>query len=542
MGAEVAGNGVEPLLRTLQNYGIGRLAAILGAAAGAAAILIAVMLRVGGDSKSLLYANLDMKEASQITAALDSAGLKYELKGDGSTILVDRDKVASTRLMLSGKGLPTSGSVVGYELFDTAPAMGQTDFVQNLNRQRALQGELSRNISSIRGVSFAKVLLVLPKRQLFEQDTAQPTASIVLATTGGRLGDGEVRAIRNLVAAAVPDLKPDHVSIVDQQGELLAAEGDDDIGDAGGTARTQTEERIRHTVKDLVEGIVGPGKARVQVTADLDLDRVTVQDEKYDPDGQVVLSTGSTDNKQADSKSTPAGLTSASQNVPGAQAGSSSSPDTSNTTGHEETTNYDVSKTTTTKIQEPGTLKRLSVAVAVDWVPGPPVGGKPGPYRPRTPEEMAKIQELVESAVGYNADRHDKVTVVNVRFDPAIESAGVIAASPFDFDKNDIMRAAELGVMVLVAGLIIFFVVKPMLSVAGSGGGAGLAGAAGGMGGALGGSVQTLSLAAPDDDLGIDIARIEGQVRASSVKKVAEFVEKHPDESASILRSWLHET
>jgi len=388
----------------------------------------------------------------------------------------------------------------------------------------------------------ARVHLVLPKRQLFEQDTAQPTASIMIATNGGRLSDGQVRAIRNLVAAAVPDLKPDHVSIVDQQGELLAAEGDDDIGDAGGTARTQTEERIRHTVKDLVEGIVGPGKARVQVTADLDLDRVTVQDEKYDPDGQVVLSTGSTDNKQADSKSTPAGLTSASQNVPGAQAGSSSSPDTSNTTGHEETTNYDVSKTTTTKIQEPGTLKRLSVAVAVDWVPGPPVGGKPGPYRPRTPEEMAKIQELVESAVGYNADRHDKVTVVNVRFDPAIESAGVIAASPFDFDKNDIMRAAELGVMVLVAGLIIFFVVKPMLSVAGSGGGAGLAGAAGGMGGALGGSVQTLSLAAPDDDLGIDIARIEGQVRASSVKKVAEFVEKHPDESASILRSWLHET
>ncbi len=535
---------MEPLLRTLRSYGIGRLAAILGAAAGAAAILIAVMLRVGGDSKSLLYANLDMKEASQITAALDSAGLKYELKGDGSTILVDRDKVASTRLMLSGKGLPTSGSVVGYELFDTAPAMGQTDFVQNLNRQRALQGELSRNISSIRGVSFAKVLLVLPKRQLFEQDTAQPTASIVLATNGGRLGDGEVRAIRNLVAAAVPDLKPNHVSIVDQQGELLAAEGDDDVGDAGGTARTQTEERIRHTVKDLVEGIVGAGKARVQVSADLNLDRVTVEDEKFDPDGQVVRSSHSQINRSAENKSTPAGLTSSSQNIPGAQAGASATPDTNNTTGDEEGTDYDVSKTTTTKVQEPGMVKRLSVSVAVDWVPGPPVNGKPGPYRPRTPDEMAKIQELVEAAVGYDADRHDQVKVVNVRFDPAIETAGVIAASPFDFDKNDIMRASELIVMVLVASLIVFFVVKPMLSVAGGGGGGG--GLSGGMislgGGALGGTGQTLSLAPPDDEMGIDIARIEGQVRASSVKKVAEFVEKHPDESVSILRSWLHET
>jgi len=511
----------------------------LGAAAGAAAILIAIMLRVGGDSKSLLYANLDMKEASQITAALDSAGLKYELKGDGSTILVDRDKVASTRLMLSGKGLPTSGSVVGYELFDSAPAMGQTDFVQNLNRQRALEGELTRTISSIRGVSMARVHLVLPKRQLFEQDTAQPTASIMIATSGGRLGDGQVRAIRNLVAAAVPDLKPDHVSIVDQQGELLAAEGDDDIGDAGGSARTQTEERIRHTVKDLVEGIVGVGKARVQVSADLDLDRVTVQDEKYDPDGQVVLSSRTQNNKAAENKSSATGLTSASQNVPGAQgAGGGGNPDTSNTTDDNETTNYDVSKTTTTKVQEPGTMKRLSVAVAVDWVPGAPVNGKPGPYRPRTPEEMAKIQELVESAVGYDATRHDQVKVVNVRFDPELET-GVVAASPFDFDKNDIMRAVELGVMVLVAALIIFFVVKPMLTVAGAGEGFG----ADGLGAAaLAGPGQTLSLAAPDDDIGIDIARIEGQVRASSVKKVSDFVEKHPDESVSILRSWLHES
>jgi flagellar M-ring protein FliF len=152
---------------------------------------------------------------------------------------------------------------------------------------------------------------------------------------------------------------------------------------------------------------------------------------------------------------------------------------------------------------------------------------------------MTKIQELVESAVGYDASRHDQVKVVNVRFDPEIETAGVISASPFNFDKNDIRRAAELGVMVLVAALIVFFVVKPMLTVAG--GGAGLAGGSAG-GGALGAPGQVLSLAAPSDDVGIDIARIEGQVRASSVKKVAEFVEKHPDESVSILRSWLHET
>ncbi len=536
---------MESLVRTLQGYGIGRLAAIIGAAAGAAAILIAVMMRVGGEPRSLLYANVDLKEASQITAALDGAGIKYEVKGDGSTIMVDRDKVASTRLLLSGKGLPTSGSV-GYEIFDSAPAMGQTDFVQNLNRQRALEGELARTIRSIQGVSYVKVHLVMPKRQLFEQETAQPTASIMITTSAGRLSDGQVRAIRNLVAGAVPDLKSDHITVVDQQGELLAAEGEDGgIGDAGGSARADIEERIRHKVKEVVEGVVGAGKARVQVTADLDLSRVTTQSEKFDPDSKVERSTSTKEDKSSDTKAANSGQTSASQNVPGAQGANTSTPEGSNTTGTEETTNYEISKTTTTEIQEPGKVKRLSVAVAVDGVTGPSVGGKPGAYRPRTPAEMDQIQKLVQSAVGYDQTRNDQVSVVNVRFDPSLSGEGVTAASPLNFDKNDIMRGAELGVMALVAGLIIFFVVKPMLKTASGGMSAsGMAmaqGAAGG--GALAGSGgQALALAAPENDMGLDIARIEGQVRASSVKKVAEFVEKHPDESVSILRSWLHES
>ena len=266
---------MESLIRTIQGFGVGRLVATLGGAAGVAAILIAILMRVGTEPKSLLYANLDLKEASQITAALDQAGVKYEAKGDGSTIMVDRDKVASTRLLLSGKGLPTSGSV-GYEIFDSAPSHGQTDFVQHLNQQRALEGELARTIRAIQGVNFVRVHLVLPKKQLFEDDAATASASILVATNAGRLSGEQVRAIRNLVAGAVPDLKPDRVSIADQQGELLAGEGEDAIGD-GGQARSQVEERIRRTVKDIVEGVVGPGHARVQVTADLDMSSHTTQ-------------------------------------------------------------------------------------------------------------------------------------------------------------------------------------------------------------------------------------------------------------------------
>ena len=164
---------MESFINALQRFGIGRLAAIVGVAAGVAAALFALVFNAGSEPKGLLYSNLDLKEAGSITQALDQAGIKYDLKGDGSTIMVPRDKVASARILLSGKGLPTSGSV-GYEIFDQASPLGQTDFIQNLNRQRALEGELARTIRSLQGVSSARVHLVLPKRQLFDDEAESP--------------------------------------------------------------------------------------------------------------------------------------------------------------------------------------------------------------------------------------------------------------------------------------------------------------------------------------------------------------------------------
>ncbi len=530
------------------------MAAIAGGAAGVAAILVAIMMRVGGPPMSLLYSNLDLKEAGQITSALDASGIKYEVKGDGSTLFVDRDKVASARLMLSGKGLPTSGSV-GYEIFDNAPALGQTDFVQNLNAKRATEGELARTIRSIQGVQSARVMLNMPKKQLFEDDVQSPSASIMLVTGGRRLGQDQVRAIRNLVAAGVPDLKPERVAIADQTGDLLAGMGDADGSGGDMAERNDTEERLRKTIKDLVEGVVGPGKARVTVSADLDQSRVTTQQEKYDPDGQVVRSTRTTSNNAKESKPGSTSAVSASQNVPGAPGAAPGSDAASTTNGTDELTNYEISHTTTTTIDEPGRIKKLSVAVAVDGVTPVDAKGKPGVYAPRSAEEMSHIQDLVRSAMGYDKDRGDQLSVVNVRFDRGADGMdGVSAASPFGFDKNDIMRMAELGVLLVVAALLIFFVARPMMK-GGSGGAAGfpalgMAGSGSSGGGGGGGQIaydpqtgQALALAGPTDfDQKIDIARIEGQVSSSSVRKVSEFVDKHPEESIAILRSWLHES
>ncbi len=553
---------MESLLKTLQGYGIGRVAALAGAAAGALAILAAIMLRVGGPPMSLLYSNLDLKEAGQITASLDQANIKYELKGDGSTILVDRDKVASARLMLSGKGLPTSGSV-GEEIFDNAPALGQTDFIQNMNAKRAEEGELARTIRSIQGVQSARVLLNMPKKQLFEDDAEAPSASIMLVTGGGRIGADQVRAIRNLVAAAVPGMKVERVAVADQTGDLLA--GMDDAAGTGSAsaARNDVEERLRKTIKDLVEGVVGPGKARVTVSADLDQARTTTQEEKYDPDGQVVRSTQTTSNNTKEMKPQTAGQVSAAQNIPGGTTTPAGSDTASTTNGAGETTNYEISRTTTTKVQEPGEVRKLSVAVAVDGVTAVDAHGKPGAYTPRSADEMKRIDQLVRSAMGFDSTRGDQVSVVNVRFEGATDlNEGVSAASPFSFDKNDILRMAELGVLLTVAALIILFVVRPMMkgggaggadamglpALAGAGGGglnAALAAAGAGSGGAIAYDPQTGQQYLPSPDSlehKIDIARIEGQVKGSSVKKVADFVDKHPDESIAILRSWLHES
>jgi flagellar M-ring protein FliF len=548
---------LNQFLVALQRFGFGRLAAILGIGAGVAAALFAMTMNLG-QPKALLYSNLDLKEAGNITQALDQAGVKYDVKGDGSTIMVSRDQVASTRLMLSGKGMPTSGSV-GYEIFDQGSALGQTDFVQQLNRQRALEGELARTIRSLDGITSARVHLVIPKRQLFEEESEQPTAAVTIGV-GGRAPNGDnVRAIQNLVAGAVPNLKPDKVIVVDQHAKTLSG-GDTGMAAEADGRKNEVEQRIAKQVKSLVEGVVGVGKARVNVSADVEMAQVTTQQKTYNPDGQVVRSETASDEKASENQPESSGQVSAAANIPGGAVGAGSANNQSNTGSNQSTTNYEISETTRTEIQQPGQVKKLSVAVAVDGVTALGKDGKPGPYTARSQQEMQQIQQLVEASVGFDAQRGDKVQVVNVRFPTAADPDGVSATNPLmGFDKNDIMRAAELGVLAIVALLMMFFIVRPLLKGATGGGGPMPMMLAGqpvtqmvttADGQAMQVTVdpntgQQLALPGPitgELDAKIDIARIEGQVKASSLRRVSDFVEKHPEESVSILRTWLHES
>ena len=538
----------------LQKFGIGRLAAVLGVAAGVAAVLVAVMLRVGQAPDALLYSNLDLREASEISAALDQAGIKYSSKGDGSTIFVSRDEVGTARLMLAGKGLVTSGSV-GYEIFDNQSVLGQTEFQQNLNEQRALQGELSRTIMSMRGITSARVHITMPRREMFQAAATDPTAAVVVGVGGRDLSADQVRAIRNVVASSVPNLKPDKVTVTDQSNRTLAA-GSEDTGFASANAeaaKATTESQLQTRIKDIVEGVVGAGAARVQVTADIDHSRSTTQEQKFDPDGQVVRSTSTNGSQSQDTTGQADGGVTATNNIPGGQA-PNATPVGSTNSENTETTNYEISNTTTTTVKEPGEVKKLSVSVAVDGKYTPAADGKGEPtYAPRTPEEVQQIKTLVAAAVGIDETRGDKIEVVNVRFnrEPSAAPGADEGSSMFNFDKNDIMRGVELLVLLITGLLLIFFVVRPLLKTASGGTGAPALVGANGMpvtpldtqlvGGVLPGQPQML--AAPSEmDQRLDIARIEGQVKASSIKKVADFVDSHPEESTAILRSWVHET
>jgi flagellar M-ring protein FliF len=524
-----------------------RLFAALGVTAVVAALIFSLVFRIGGEEKALLFADVDMREAGQITQRLETADIPYELRGDGTSIFVARSRVLEARMMLSADGLPSRGSV-GYEIFDQPDALGQTQFQQNINRLRALEGELARTIASLDGISSARVHLVLPERQLFQRDAEQPSASIVLQLRRDALTPQQVRAIRNLVASATPGLQSNRVTILDETGRLLAAATAEGGMDAEGVdARQATvEERIRQTVTDIVEGVVGPGNARVQVTAELDLSRVSETSERYDPEGRVVRSTSSSEETGSSSDGRSAQGATAGANVPdggGANGGAGGASD--NNESSNETVNYEISRTTTTRVSEGGQLKRLSVAVAVDGVSTPGAEGAEPTYTARSEEEMQRITALVRSAVGFSQERGDVVEVVNVQFARQATAGGVEEQAPgmFDLGSMDLMRIIEIVAALVAALAFVFFVLRPLVG--------GLVRGGGGVPALPGGAVPALAgpgaaggaamLPAPEGGgEQIDMAQIEGRVRASSVKRVAEVVEQHPDESVQIIRGWLN--
>jgi len=466
--------------------------------------------------------------------------------------------VSRVRLAMASDGLPNGGTV-GYELFDDASTLGTTSFVQRLNQARALEGELSRTIASISQIKSARVHLVMPRREVFSRDKQEPTASVVLRLTGSSLQPSQVKAIQHLVSTAVPGLQPSRISIVDNNGRLLARGGNNSeeafSSATGEEARQRHESRLTRSIEKILESSVGFGAVRAEVSADIDFDRFTIRDEIYDPDGQVARSTQTVEQKDESADSDPSGSVSIANNLPGLNTLDGAQTNTSRSSSRriEETVNYEISRKVTTQVRETGTVKRLTVAVLVD--------GRldaEGNYTPRTPEEMTQYEALVKSAIGYDEARGDVVEVVNLPFIPIeIEEAPPPPISFLGLTKDDLFRAAEMLVLGIVAILVILLVVRPLISRAfeiASTASNNMAmanmlpaGMSTGPQGQLAPPEGLEEGAAPDGvegsevQPGIDLSQIDGRVQASSMNQVNQLISKHPDETVAIMRQWMYQ-
>src|SRR5271156_5259294 len=426
-----------------------------------------VILRVTAPQMTPLFTDLSLEDSAAIAKELDREAVTYQLRNDGNIIMVPTDRVARLRMTLAENGLPKGGGV-GYEIFDKSDALGTTSFVQNINSLRALEGELARTIQGLDRVEAARVHLVMPERPLFSRDKIDPSASIVLKVRGS-LDPAQVRAIRHLVATAVNGLSPQRISIVDEQGQLLADGATDSQTGSDVSAderQASYEKRLRQQVETIVSSVVGPGHSRVQVNADFDFNRITQTSDKFDPDGRVLRSSQTREESSATNQSN--NQVTVGNELPGAAQRQGAAPDgqpRDESRKSEEIVNYEISKTTKTEVIEGGRVNRISVAVLVDGNYAKDDKGDVS-YQPRSKEDLEQIGALVRSAIGFDQKRGDHVEVVNLRFaeTPATsigEPSGWLSA--FQFTKDDIMRAIEMAVMGVLGIVVLLLGVRPLV-------------------------------------------------------------------------------
>lgn len=547
---------MNSLLEQLSRFGVGRLAAILGLTAGAAAALVFFTMSMNSSGQALLFSGLGPADAAAVSQRLDQAGIAYELQEGGSAVYVSTDQVDEARMRVASGGALSFGSV-GYEIFDETDALGTTSFVQNVNAKRALEGELARSINTLNTVSAARVHLVLPERRLFSRDQQEPSASVVI-TVRGELPSSQISTIRNLVATAVPGLQANRITLADDQGRLLAAPSDsegDVIGALLDDRQTAIERDLQQKIRDLVEGIVGPGGVRVAVTAELNRESRTSTRLAYDPNNQVEVSRRAVEETR--SEPVTSGGVSVSENTPDAEAGAEGDAPLLATSRSSTTErNYQNSQEETVSIVQAGELERLAVSVVVDEIPVVGEGGTLS-FEPRSEAELTQIRNLVAAAVGFPVgvtltEGEQILEVTSMRFNRPDLTLGTPAPEGFNLARLDFMRIAEIVVLFITALLVILLVARPLVQGAignVSGGRPALAGAGAG-GSGLPDNIQALlgsgdgAMMLPEGELAddhIDVAQIEGQVKKSSVRKVAALVEQHPDESMSILRTWMHD-
>ena len=470
----------------------------------------------------VLYTNLSQEDAGEIVAKLREQRIPYQLSAGGSSVSVPAENVYELRLALAKDGIPAGGHV-GFEIFDQTN-FSTTEFVQRLNYQRALQGELVRTITDFREVESARVLLALPEESLFVEDTKPPSASVLLKLKSP-LSPDKISGIVHLVASAVEGLSTNQVTVVDTAGRVLY-KGPNEGSDSALLASNQldyqreTEKRIGDRIQSLLEGIVGKGKAIVRVSADIDFDQVDLSEEKYDPDSSVIRSEQRRVETSVDNENNVrTGI--------GQEAIVSTGTTGAGTRAQkqDEVINYEINRVTRHVLKTSGGINRLSVAAAVDGT-YETVTGEDGTetkkFIPRGEEELLEFEKMIKRAMGFNADREDQVYVSSF----AISGSSDYALPDNGIDWLGMARQYVKTILnIVLVFLVFFFVVRPMLKSFRS----------------IQTAPDTAQQALPEEEgSGEEPAKLPGPREDAGIReKTLSIVRNNPERTEQFIRGWL---
>jgi len=434
-----------------------RRAVIVGATLAMFAAVLGLSRMAGQAEMGLLYAGLEPGAAGEVVAALDQRGIAYEIRGD--SILVDVTQRDALRMSLAAQGLPAAGGG-GYELLDSLTGFGTTSQMFDAAYWRAKEGEIARTLLAMPEVKAARVHIASAPTRAFQSEV-KPTASVTLTTVSGSLTELQARAIRHLVASAVSGMTPDAVQIIDTVAGLIG--GDDgqafDTGDAEDRAAA-----IKGNVERMLAARVGAGKAVVEVSIDLVSEREAITERKFDPQGRVAISSES--EERSGTSTEPGGEVTVASNLPEGDAGSGGQGK-SQTSETKERVNYEVSETQREILRNPGSVRRMTVAVMVDGVVSTAADGT-RTWSARPDAELATLRELVASAVGLDEARGDVLTLKSLEFQELPIPEGTEAAASLlpKMGPLDVMSMIQTGVLALVALVLGLFVIRPVLTSA----------------------------------------------------------------------------
>ena len=431
-----------------------RRGALIGGLAGLVTILVLLTRLAGSPSYALLYSGLDPAAAGEVISALETRNIPYQVRGD--SINVPETERDALRMSLAGEGLPALGAV-GYELLDSLSGFGTTSQMFDAAYWRAKEGELARTIVASPRIRAARVHLAAPTSDPFAP-ARDPSASVSIRPVSGGISLSHAQALRYLVASAVPGLLPEQVTIIDSDTGRLLANDDAQApaGDASGLSET-----LRHNVERLLNARVGPGNAMVEVSVELETARQTVVERIIDPDSRVVIGTESEESANTSRNAGESSVTVAS-NLPEGDAASGGGGSSAQTSETRERVTYDISETQRETESGPGRVRRITVAVLVNAVP---VVGPDGvvQQQPRDAEELQSLRDLVQSAVGFDADRGDVVTLQSMVFEPSVEALDTTDGGASLMSRLDPMRLLQLAALVAVALAVAFGVVRPAM-------------------------------------------------------------------------------